>query len=163
MNFSSEFYTTEDGRHRVEISVRDGYPTPYERKICDRMAEYLVNRYGWETGGRTQIIAVFNDDTHGVVSIHLATDDPEDIEPDAEEFWTRYWGGRMIVVDWQVVERGNTESDHYNHAEYLRRMVDLKHRDRQEYERQVAILQGRLRPNGPAITSFPLELKDRSE
>lgn len=115
LKFDSEFYSAS--RHRVEIEVRDGFPCQYHRTMCDRLAEYLGNN-GLSS---CQIIRLFDDDTHGVISVAIGTDDQDEASDcKAEDFLTMFYAHGGFSVEVAVLPKGNKNSDHYNHAAWMR-------------------------------------------
>jgi hypothetical protein len=114
---------TTYGRHRVLISVRDGYPSGYEHEVAKMVARLLDN--GEEEFERARLVYLFHDDTHGYMTIHIATDQVEyvtNIEEDTRNLLSLLYGMhsdsqlRPIV---EAVKQGSIDSDHYDHMAYL--------------------------------------------
>jgi hypothetical protein len=119
-HWQCEFYTTRDGRHRVEIYVRDGYPNRYERSVCDVLARLLA-AHAPPSGFRPQIVSLFHDDTYGNVTIWVGSTDPAQFRPGLASRLSRIIEGPTLLIEWELFLRGNEMSDHYNHAAYLYR------------------------------------------
>lgn len=125
-DFNSEFYTTLDGGHRVLISCRDGFPAKYLRHICDILAEYIQNHaISYEQYDTCQIVSLFHNDTYGGIMIKVGSDNPKDQDAcgDFSDILQSFFADCMINVDVIIVPKGNTQHDHYNHAEYIYKQV----------------------------------------
>jgi hypothetical protein len=105
------------GRHRVHISVRDGFPGKFIRRI----ARESVRACDLYCSDRARVCQVFYDDTNGAVAIMIASTEERDLQA-ATRIVSRVEevsrSGALNVL-MELVPRGNELSDHYDHMYHL--------------------------------------------
>jgi hypothetical protein len=113
--FHCEWYTTGDDLHRVQITHRDGFPTAFDRELCNRVARLI--------GADARLARLEHDPYQGII-LHIGTTDPR-------KFSSGFADGinRTLVqdprlegscrVDLYLIPRGNEEHDRYNHMDHI--------------------------------------------
>ncbi len=135
--FHSEWITVGD--HRILLQCRASFPDDNMRF----MAQVAVTTCDANSQGRARVVEIFYDDKACIWTINVASTNTEDKQlEDAlmTVFHTMYCHGN-VQPQVQIVEEGNTDSDHYNRTEHLSIGVDVavnrwRHED-DEYQRNV--------------------------
>jgi hypothetical protein len=111
------------GNNRIKLTCRDGFPDHEEHFIAKVAAECLKNN----SRGAARVTQVFYDDKGCVHAVHIASTD--EIDRGLELIITRvlqsiYNSGSYVVI-FELVGKGNENSDHYNHMEHLSRSTGV--------------------------------------
>ncbi len=113
--FHSEWLTV--GRHRVLLHCRAGFPDANMRF----MAKVAAITCDANSERRARVVEIFYDDKACSWTVSVASTDAADKQLEdilLTVFHTMYAHGN-IEPQVQIVEQGNTDSDHYNLTEHL--------------------------------------------
>ena len=135
--FHSEWITV--GHHRILLQCRASFPDDNMRFI----AQVAATTCDANSEGRARVVEIHYDDKACIWMINVASTDIDDKQlEDAlmTVFHTMYCHGN-VQSQVQIVEEGNTDSDHYNRTEHLSIGADVavnrwRHQD-DEYQKTV--------------------------
>jgi hypothetical protein len=120
--FGEEWVTF--GRHRVLISVRDGFPGEFEREIAALTARLLDAEPEQEDRHRSHLVSVSHNVTYGNVVVRIGLEANADaglISEEAETLYGLLWPADTINPLVEVLPPANSNSDHYHPAEHAAR------------------------------------------
>lgn len=125
--FHSEWIT--EGVHRILLECRAGFPDDDMRFIA-KVAVITCDCNAADTGRERgpRVTQVFHDNKACCYLIKIVSDDPVDeglgtIVYDA--FCSIFGENNTCQPEVRIIESGDTESDHYNHTEYLSVMAGV--------------------------------------
>ena len=113
-DFHSEWLTV--GKHRILIECRDGFPGAEERFIAKVSTKFVDNN-----SDSAKVVSIYYDDKACVHSVTLASTKSEDREMESTltNVLQAIFNNGNILVNIEIVKRGNEDSDHYNHMAHL--------------------------------------------
>jgi len=141
--FHSEWITIKD--HRIYLSCRASFPD----EIMFFMAKVIVEACDNNSDNAARVTRIDFDDKAGVYAINIASTNSHDsvikdrLEPVLETIFKNDENSiSTFLVHVDIFEPGNTNSDHYDHMEYLSIKSDVasdrwRHKD-SEYQKSVS-------------------------
>ncbi len=113
--FHSEWLTV--GHHRVLLHSRASFPDENMRF----MANVAAITCDANSEGRARVVEIFYDDKACIWTVSVASTDAADkqLEDTLLTVFHTMYGDGNIEPQVQIVEEGNTDSDHYDRTEHL--------------------------------------------
>lgn len=109
------------GPNRFKISVRDGFPTAFHQQLGVFVSGFLGTRGLYDA----RILTIFDDDTHSVLNVFIASTNPEDAEVMLllDQVLDLYYHPLQVDVKFDLYPEDPHRhiNDHYDHAAYLHR------------------------------------------
>lgn len=135
--FHSDWITVGD--HRILLHCRASFPDENMRF----MAQVAAITCNANSEGLARVVEIFYDDKSCIWTVNVASTNPDDKQLEdtlMTVFHTMYSHGN-VQPQVQIVEEGNTDSDHYNRMEHLSIGAGVavdrwRHRD-DEYQKTV--------------------------
>jgi len=141
--FHSEWITIKD--HRIYLSCRASFPND----TMHFMAKVIVETCDNNSDNAARVTEINFNDKAGVYAINIASTNSHDLviqerlEPILETIFKNDENSiSTFLVNVEIFEPGDTQSDHYNHMEYLSIKSDVavdRWRDKDsEYQKSVS-------------------------
>lgn len=102
--------------HRILLHCRTGFPDDRMRFI----ARVAVETCDWQSSS-ARVLKVFFDDKSDMWSVDVATTDPRDseLENTLSTIFDAMYGTLICIPRVGIIDACNSQSDSYNHTEYL--------------------------------------------
>ena len=113
--FHSEWLTV--GHHRILLHCRASFPDENMRF----MANVAAITCDANSEGRARVVDIFYDDKACIWTVNVASTDAADtqLEDTLRTVFHTMYGDGSIQPQVQIIQEGNTDSDHYHRTEHL--------------------------------------------
>lgn len=137
--FHSEWITV--GENRILIECRAGFPGQMERFIASVACEFLMHNASKDA----RVVGIYYDDKSCVHTVTVASTDKSDkaIQERLMHVLHGIYANGNCQIRFEIVKKGDTDSDHYDHMEHLSVETDVavdrwKHDDA-NYQAKVSV------------------------